>query len=479
MADDKPVIIIKKGGGHGGHHGGAWKVAYADFVTAMMAFFMVMWLLNTVDSATKKNIAHYFNNPGVFSQGGGSPMFSGGQGILPDQYVAAHPEQTNYNYGRSQDDRAGVTDSEGGKKDTMRYQESPGVKQAAQGVDPTRNMEAVEPGKSSTAAQATTAPASFTPIPELEALKREAAEGSKSGAEAGTTAGENSGSPATGTGSGAESIGSQGGTDTGRGAQAAGAAMGLTSQQNALEAVAEKIREQIATSPELQELIGAVDVKVDADGLNIEIMDTQKSSMFTSGSARVLPEARTAFAKLAAIINPLPNRIDLVGHTDAKPFGSGPGGYSNWELSVDRANAARRLLEAEGIPAARFTSVIGRADQELRRPETPYDPSNRRITLRMRFNLSTTVNIAKDPEALKKLDVEQQAFSKREEEKVHSLSAKQVLNPEPSAVPTAAPRKPGEPVKLPEDSATINPPIMPADKIFGNSPVIGPTALFE
>ena len=87
MADDKPIIVIKKKGGHGGHHGGAWKVAYADFVTAMMAFFMVMWLVNSAETKTKKAIASYFRRPGLFESGSGTPLLIGGSGMLPEAFA--------------------------------------------------------------------------------------------------------------------------------------------------------------------------------------------------------------------------------------------------------------------------------------------------------------------------------------------------------------------------------------------------------
>ncbi len=110
---DKPVIVIKKKGGGHGHHGGAWKIAYADFVTAMMAFFLCMWLVNTADSAVKTAIAKYFKKPGVFEIGSGTPLQIGGSGILPE----AHAPAT-----REEDDENGVVT----RPKKTRFEDSPG-----------------------------------------------------------------------------------------------------------------------------------------------------------------------------------------------------------------------------------------------------------------------------------------------------------------------------------------------------------------
>ena len=242
---------------------------------------------------------------------------------------------------------------------------------------------------------------------------------------------------------------------------------GINLEKEEVVKVADEIKKQIAESKELSQLLGIVDVKVDADGLNIEIMDTDRSSMFTLGSARILPDAESAFRKIGVILAKLPNTIDIVGHTDATPFPGKNNGYSNWELSSDRANAARRLLLAEGVTATRISSVVGRADKELKKKEAPNDASNRRITLKMRFRQTVSIDLPKDPSALDSINFEEQKYQKDEEEKIHSFSARQVLTP-------GSP--PGQ--KAPEGKKTGTPEFVGKDGVIGNSPVIGPTDHF-
>ena len=406
MADDKPIIIIKKKGGHGGHHGGAWKVAYADFVTAMMAFFMVMWLVNSASSPTRESIASYFRKPGIFESGSGTPLGIGEAGILPDA-PPPKPEEKKKSMGTSQAilKKKSGTENDNGKKRISEHGEAEkgSGAQVGMGVKTPQNAD--------------------------ELLEQNFT------------------------------------------------SFGLDLQGDQIKALAKEIEKEIANSPELQKILGIVDVKVDADGLNIEIMDTAKSSMFTLGSARILPEAEDAFKKLGGILANLPNYIDIVGHTDSRPFPGKANGYSNWELSSDRANAARRLLVTEGIAPERFTSVVGRADQELKDKDDPLDPSNRRITLKMRFKSVKRIDLAKDPSALNNLKIEEDKYVKKEEEKVHSLTAAQINKAEI----TEDKDKPKEAstISLPDGGpVTSNPDYIGRDKIFGDSPVIAPNDHF-
>lgn len=448
MADDKPIIIIKKKGGHGGHHGGAWKVAYADFVTAMMAFFMVMWLVNTADQTTKQNIASYFRRPGLFQSGSGTPLMIGEAGILQDAFVPPHKSDTTKNSGKDQDHQTATKTAEEAAKESKRKISTKGEKGKGGG-------QADALGK--------------------EGLAKEDAK------ELGKLFEEKRSGPAD------QEL--------------------IEAEKSFISKLAESLRQQVASSKELSELLGIVDVKVDADGLNVEIMDTEKTSMFASGSSRVLPEARAAFAKLAEIMKKLPNKIDLVGHTDAKPFSSRAGGYSNWELSSDRAQAARRILEQEGIEPERFTSVIGRADQDPKVVADPMAAANRRITLKMRFKFSSSIDLSKDPNALADPDKIQQpvqipgtarppqispiansagqAQAAPQEgqaattDTVHSLTPKQVVNDAYRPKKAVTAREANDRVQLPDDSgASGNQNRPPGGDIFGDNPVIGPKDLF-
>lgn len=424
MADDKPIIIIKKKGGHGGHHGGAWKVAYADFVTAMMAFFMVMWLVNTADTQTKQNIASYFRRPGLFESGSGTPLLIGEAGILSDAYVPPHPEDSKKTRGKSQDQVLPNNTGTDTAKDKKKQISIKGENGKAGGIKGAKG----EVGLSKDAAKTQGHLSDPALISEIQAAEAE---------------------------------------------------------KLLLEKAAQDIKAAMAASKELQEMLGIVDVKVDADGLNVEIMDTEKTSMFASGSARILTDAEVAFKAIGDILKKIPYSIDIVGHTDATPFRSRAGGYGNWELSADRANAARRMLESEGIEPKRITSVIGRAEKDLKFPENPNAAANRRITLKMRFKHNRNINLAKDPNAIRTIEEQSSAEiatpeTFEPEEPVHSVPAgkKPRANERyiPKSVVKAAERD--DLIALPEDSSAFTPAGKEKDKIFGDSPVIAPVDPF-
>lgn len=464
MADDKPIIIIKKKGGHGGHHGGAWKVAYADFVTAMMAFFMVMWLLSAASSKQRENIASYFRKPGIFTDGSGTPLMMGEAGILSDGYVPPHPETEKQLYsGKSMEElkkKSGTDSSSTGSK-RVTYKGTEGQR------DSVPDDDIAQRGFQSDKADTEKL---------IVNLSKE-----KGGF------GQN---PAQGKGDGASDE------------EGEGEGAGL-----AVAAAAATIREQIKNIPEIKDLIGAIEIKADTDGLSIEIMDTDKTSMFRGGSAQILPEAEKAFTKVIPVLQNFSEKIEVIGHTDASVFSRRPGGYSNWELSADRANAARRLLEKNGVDASRFSNVIGRADRELKFPTLPEAPGNRRITLKLTFDRKKLPPVSEANTETADLFKGLERPSTTEPPTVTGPSA--VENGTPgsvaasssaadSAPPTSAPaQNPGpqptlgpitakelldpiqrmrrEKIKLPEGPPpTQNPAPRPGDKIFTDAPVIGP-----
>jgi chemotaxis protein MotB len=246
MAQHAPVIIIKKKkGGHGGHHGGAWKVAYADFVTAMMAFFLVMWLVNQPQDV-KDAVAGYFKDPGIFEHEGGRSPIASGAGI-----VGAGADS-------QQDDVASAT--------------------------------------------------------------------------------------------------------------------------AALERAASRIREQIKAIPGFKNLADHIEVTVTAEGLRIELQEGGQDTFFDSGSARVKGQTQEVLRVIARELAQLPQAIAIEGHTDAAPFGRDRA-YTNWELSADRANAARRVMESAGLPATHVKGIRGFADTILRTPTEPFNPRNRRVSI--------------------------------------------------------------------------------------------------
>ncbi len=267
----QPIIIKRvKKGGHAAH-GGAWKIAYADFVTAMMAFFLLMWLLGSTTEGDKKGIADYFQSPLKVAMSGGS-----GSGD------ASHVIK-------------------GGGKDLTR--QSGQVKEGD-----------VEARKSS-----------FN----LRALKEEQ----------------------------------------------------RRAERTRLQELKSKVEEVLKDNPRLANLGGQIRLDMTKDGLRIQIVDENNRPMFDSGSAVVKPYMRDLLRELGNVLTEVPNRLTIEGHTDATPFPGGDKGYSNWELSADRANASRREMVAGGLSEERMLRVQGLASSKLLDTQEPRSPSNRRISI--------------------------------------------------------------------------------------------------
>jgi len=232
-----PPIIIKKRTGHGGHHGGAWKVAYADFVTAMMALFIVLWLMNS-SKQIQVAVGGYFK-------------------------------------------------------------------------DPTGNAKKVGTNQSGS--------------------------------------GEN---------------------------------FQLT-RQNMAE-LKEQLQKSIRSINDLEKLRKNIEMTVTAEGLRIELLESEKGTFFDSGSPQLNQSGKEMLTLLAQQLGEVPNHVSIEGHTDAKPY-AGKGNYSNWELSADRANAARRLMQQSGLRADQVAQVRGFADRQLRTPQDPFEPANRRISIIVQY----------------------------------------------------------------------------------------------
>jgi chemotaxis protein MotB len=399
--DNKPIIIVKKGG-HGGHHGGAWKIAYADFTTAMMCFFLCMWLISSTSVTTREAIASYFRQPSIFQEGAGQPLLLGGAGILDDAYIPPREKEKRKLKNPIEDQKTyGESDRD---MDKLYIQEGT--------VDPVKHR----------------GPTHVTGLNSQQKTPEE------------------------------------------------------IKKEIKLKIVAESTKQQIDkilnSSPEISRVPGAIDSKVEPDGLKIEIMDTERYSMFESGSARIRPEAETAFKQIVDIIKRYPNSLEVYGHTDAQPFPSRTGGYSNWELSADRANAARRLMESQGYPATRILSVTGKADSELRKPEAPLDPSNRRITLKLRF--TTASEFLRDERPAQGYNDPLKELLSSEAAKAEATNAAKPVEEAPVAakvatiVATAAPADSPPPVATAVVPKTVNPDYMPKDKVFEGNPVIAP-----
>ncbi len=157
----------------------------------------------------------------------------------------------------------------------------------------------------------------------------------------------------------------------------------LTSERGSLEEVKKRITEIIAQMPELERLKNQVALEITDEGLRIELLDLENSHFFDLGSANLKPETQNLLKLIAQELEKVPNRITVEGHTDSRPYGSK--NYTNWELSVDRANAARRFLEGAGLRPGQISSVRGCADQNLRYPDDPKNVQNRRVSIVVMF----------------------------------------------------------------------------------------------
>ncbi len=273
MAEQLQPIIIKKikKGGHV-RHGGAWKLAYADFVTAMMAFFLLMWLLASTSETSRKGIADFFNNPYKISMEGGKEV----------------GERTSM--------------IQGGGSDVVSHEEGQ-----------VKNGETIDVEQSSS-----------------EEIEKKAEE----------------------------------------------------IEKTKLASLKEKIQGNINKMPELNEFKEQVKLEITAEGLRILIVDDQKRPMYKLASAQTEPHIKQILHALAPAINELPNRVSLNGHTDALPFPANQKGYTNWELSSDRANAARYELTEGGLEDNKILRVVGLSSSIPYSPTTdPLNPINRRISI--------------------------------------------------------------------------------------------------
>jgi chemotaxis protein MotB len=281
---EQPIVIkkVKKGGGGETHHGGAWKVAYADFVTAMMAFFLLMWLINTTSPEQKRGIADYFAPASV------SQTNSGSGGILSGTALG--------------DDGAKA-------KGSLAVIEQ----MAPKSPNP-------DDGKSSDAAKPGTA---ISTEAMRQALRQR--------------------------------------------------------DDAAFASAAQSLRQALQDMPELAELSKNIIVDQTPEGLRVQLVDQEGRSMFNEGSAQPNDRAKLLLRAVAKVINQLPNRISVYGHTSASPGGAKA--ESDWTLSAARADASRRILQSAGVDPDRIYQVSGKATSEPLYPDDPMLPGNRRIAI--------------------------------------------------------------------------------------------------
>ena len=314
-----PVIIIKKiEDGHGGAHGGAWKIALADMMTAMMAFFLLMWLLGASNADQRKSIADYFKPTShsltPVGQLAGSNGVLGGRSIIdPDAFP----------YGSRQ---TGLLErltpkSEGGPNPDT------------------------EPG------------------PENENEAKDPTSGGK---------GEGQGSGAGGQG--------EGGSDPEKMSKAERKAAAEQEDKENFEKLEQELKEKLSENKKFESLKDKVAISRDKDGLRIEIIDNADFAMFPSGGVGMQGKAAALIAEVAASLGDMPNKVAIRGHTDAVPF-QNPEGKNNWSLSADRAEATRQILQKKGIKEERFKRIEGVADTDPFNPKDKFDPRNRRMSI--------------------------------------------------------------------------------------------------
>jgi chemotaxis protein MotB len=338
------IVIRREGITESGHHGGAWKVAYADFVTAMMAFFLLMWLLNATSEEQRKGLADYFSPTSVLSHN------SSGNG----QPFGGH---TAFDQGTMVSDRGAVQVTMG-KAPILPDLEDDDSDTPAK-PRPSRN----EPGSGQLDREAAQA-ASTTPAPSLapQPVKHPDA----------TTASE----PPTNT------VAVDAGPPSAPASQQSAAALRAEQEKQerqAFEQAAEQIRQAVRSDPRLAGLAQQLAIDLTPEGLRIQILDEDRSPMFATGVASPNERARLLLQKVAPVLMSLPEGISIAGHTDATPYRGE--GRSNWELSVERANATRRLLLEAGLPETRVRNVTGNADRDPLLPADPLAAANRRIAI--------------------------------------------------------------------------------------------------
>jgi len=328
---DGGITVIKRieAGGHA-HHGGAWKVAYADFVTAMMAFFLLMWLLNATTEEQRRGIADFFNPSDALASGasGTGQPFGG---------------RTPHSAGNMASD-TGAIRIERGPRPTEQEMEEDDSERPAQ---PTRRVPG-PPGDEDARSEQVDSPA----LPRADGVAAPVAAQAPAAAEVQVA-------PPT--------------------AEAARRREAARAEQERFEDMADALRATFLADPALAEFARQVLVEITPEGLRVQLLEADGQPMFATGGAAPTERARLMIQRVAQAAARLPNPIQVTGHTDSAPFrGSG---RSNWDLSTERANATRRMLSEAGVAESRIRGVTGMADREPLLPAQPQAAGNRRVAI--------------------------------------------------------------------------------------------------
>ena len=317
QAGKTTIIIRREEVVEGGHHGGAWKVAYADFVTAMMAFFLLMWLLNATSAEKRKGLADYFT---------------------PSNLLARSPSGFGAPFGGRTPNVDGNAVSDRGLVQVTLTEPSPLMDEddADGSVKPVPKSGPADTKERGTQEKPPPQPAP-TPV---------------------TT----------------ETASTVPNTAT-----ADGKADAAQAERAAFERAAQQLKKAVADDPALADVARQLTIDLTPEGLRVQLVDEDKQPMFATGSAVINDRARLLLQKVAPVLMKLPEPVAIAGHTDATPFKGGD--RTNWDLSADRANATRRLLTDAGLPESRLRSVTGNADRDPLLPGDPLAAANRRIAI--------------------------------------------------------------------------------------------------
>jgi chemotaxis protein MotB len=341
---DRPIIIRREEVVAGGHHGGAWKLAYADFMTAMMAFFLLMWLVNMTSVSQRQGLADYFSPSNALSHG-------------TSGYGAPFGGHTPYDDGSLASDQGGVQ--------IMKVQTPPVTEVQDDDSDvPSRDVTFRDNGQSTQEQK------------RRQQVKHPGGPMDKDAPKPGDALAQ--GAAGVPSAAGLSSTG----TPVAGVASASDAALQAERQKRekiSFEAAAQQIRDLVAQDPTLSDLGKQLMVDITPEGLRIQLMDEEHQPMFASGSTVLNDRARALLLKILPVLLKLPEKLSFAGHTDAAPYRGGE--RTNWELSAERANATRHLFADAGLPESRVETVTGRADRDPLLPATPLAAANRRIAI--------------------------------------------------------------------------------------------------
>ncbi|WP_145011970.1 flagellar motor protein MotB [Pseudomonas oryzihabitans] len=324
MDNNQPIIVKRVKKSAAGHHGGAWKIAFADFATAMMAFFLVLWLMSSATPEQKKAIAGYFQDPIGFTESaspyvidlGGTPTPAPDRTLNPE--IQAQPDSTQNKVNPDMQERADPNESNRVAPDPT------------QALDPSEKRQ-----PNDTAQQQKDQSQAASKTDASQAQKMDASQAEKI----------------------AEQV-----------------------DKERLQLLLQELQNKIEQNPELQKFKDQILLEITQDGLRIQIVDADNRPMFDSGSPRLKSYFEDILLAMADTIRQVPNKISISGHTDAARY-NGKGDFSNWELSAGRANAARRALVAGGYPEDQVARIVGYASSAPFDRDHPLNPVNRRIDI--------------------------------------------------------------------------------------------------